>query len=173
MLNIGLDHAVVGSCEVKIIIRVGRKSQFLRKRLLTEKNKVVLPYFEVIIPLLPVSFLDIKDFSFHPIAQFNLIFFVYIMYHKTTKVLVRNTFNQSLCILCRQRLSYIVDIYYNNCFLANAKSTFDLATVLPQTALLFVYKLSYTLISIDLSMETRLDNEVKVYGDKYIVILLD
>lgn len=43
VLNVGLGHTLVGSCRVKIAIKAKQRGQFLMKRLLTKKNKVVLP----------------------------------------------------------------------------------------------------------------------------------
>ena len=42
MLNVGLGHALVGSCGVKITIKAKQRGQFLRKRLLAEKDEVVV-----------------------------------------------------------------------------------------------------------------------------------
>lgn len=98
--------------------------------------------------------------------------FANIIYYDTIKVLVWNIFYWSLCILCHQRLGYIVDIYYNNCFLTNTKFVFYLVTVFPITIPIFKHKPSYISTSTNLSMEMILDNRVKIYGDKYAVTLL-
>ena len=41
VLNVKLGHALMGSYKVKIAIRAGQRGQFLRKRLLAEKDKVL------------------------------------------------------------------------------------------------------------------------------------
>lgn len=64
MLNVGLDYALVGSCGVKIAVKAKQKGQFLRKKSLAEKDKVVLPYLEAIIPLMPVRLPDNRDLLF-------------------------------------------------------------------------------------------------------------
>lgn len=94
------------------------------------------------------------------------------MHHDTKKILVRNTFDRSLRILRCQKMGHVVDIQYNNCFLADAKFTFYSATVLPQTAPFFEHELSSTLTPTDPSIKTTLDNRVRVYGDELEVILL-
>ena len=66
VLNIGLGHTLVGSCGVKIAIRARQRGQFLRKRLLAEKDKVVPPRSEIVVPVLPVPLPDDRDFLFHP-----------------------------------------------------------------------------------------------------------
>lgn len=109
---------------------------------------------------------------FHPIAQANLTLFAHIIYYNTTKVLVWNISDQSLHISCHQKLDYIVDIYYNNYFLADAKAAFNLTTILFLTILFFEHKSFYTPTTTDLSMEKIRDNEVKVYEDKYVATLL-
>lgn len=68
-----------------------------------------------------MSLLDIRDFLFHLATQTNITLFIYIVDHETSKVLVKNMSDQRLYILCRQKLGHIIDIYYDNCFLANTK----------------------------------------------------
>ena len=172
MLNVGLDHALVEGCGVKITIRAKQRGQFLKKRLLAEKDEVVPPRSETMIPLLPVPLLDNSDFSFHPTTQANLTLFAYIIHDDTKKILVKNTSNRPLRISRCQRLGHIIDIRYNNCFLADAKSAFNSAIVPSQTTSFFEHELSYILTTIDPSMETTLDNEVRGYGDEHKVALL-
>lgn len=88
VLNIGLGHTVVGSCKIKITIRARQRGQFLRSKLLVEKDGVVPLRSEAIIPLFPVPFPNNRDFLFHPIAQTNPTLFAHIIHHETTKVLV-------------------------------------------------------------------------------------
>ena len=172
VLNIGFGHALVGSCGVKITIKAKPKGQFLRKRLLAEKDEVVPSRSKAIIPLLPVPLPDDRDFLFHSTAQANLTLFTHIMHHDIKKVLVKNTSDRPLRISRRQRPGHIVDICYDNCFLTNAKSAFNSVVVTLQTTLFFEHKLFYTPTLTDPSMETRLDNGVRVYGDKHAVALL-
>ena len=129
LLNVGLFYALVESCGVKITVRARQKGQFLKKKLVAEKNEVIPLCSETIIPLLPVPFLDNKDFLFHLTAELNLMLFVYIIHHDTKKVLVRNTSDRPLRTLRYQRLGHIVGICYNNCFLADAGSAFDTIAV--------------------------------------------
>ena len=124
VLNIRLGHAVVGSCGVKITIKARQKGQFLSKKLLAENDGVISSRFEAMIPILTVPFPDNRDFLFHPATQTNLLLYTHILDHKTLKVLVRNTSDQPLRIAHRQKLGHIVNISYNNCFLADADSTF-------------------------------------------------
>lgn len=167
MLNVGLGHALVGSCGVKISIRAKQTGQFLRKRLLAEKDKVISPYSETIVPFFPVPLPNNKDFLFHPTTQPNLILFAHIMHHNTKKILVRNTFDRPLRILRCQKLGHVVDIWYDNCFFADAESTFHSATIPSQTAPFFKEELSCIPTPTDPSMKTKLDNRVRVYGDKH------
>ena len=172
VLNISLGHALVGSCGVKIIIRARQRGQFLKRKLLAEKDELILPRSETMIPLLPVPLPDDRDFLFHPTVQPSLTLFAHIMHHDTKKILVKNTFDRPLRISRRQKMGHVVDIWYDNCFLADAESAFHSTTVPPQTAPFFEHKLSITPTPPDLSMETTLENEVRVYGDKHAVTLL-
>ena len=172
MLNISLGHALIGSCGVKITIKARQRGQFLEKRLLAEKNGVIPPRSETMVPLLPVPLSDDKDFLFHPTTQPSLTLFVHIMYHDTKKVLVRNIFDRPLRISRRQKLGHVIDTRYNNCFLADVESAFHSATVPPQPTPFFEYKLSYIPTPADPSMETTLENGIRLYGDKHAVTLL-
>lgn len=91
ILNVRLGHTVVGSCKVKITIRVRQKSQFLRKKLLVETDNIVFPHSEAMVLLYPISLSDSRNFLFHPVAQAYLTLFAYIINYEITKVLVRNT----------------------------------------------------------------------------------
>lgn len=124
------------------------------------------------ISLLPMPFLNNRDFLFHPIAQTNLTLFAHIIYHETTKILVKNTSNRPLPISRYQKLSHMVGIRYNNCFLTNIKSILNSAIFLLQNLLFFKHKSSCILIPTNQSIEMRLDNKIKVYEDKHTVILL-
>lgn len=172
VLNIGLGHAIVESCGVKITIRARQKGKFLRRKLFIDNDGVVPPRSEAMIPLLPVPLPDNRNFLFHLATQTNLTLFAHIINHETTKVLVKNTSNQPLRILRCQKLGHVVDIRYDNYFLADTKSALNSATFPPQASLFFKYKLSCISIPADPSMKTRLDNGVRVYEDEHAVILL-
>ena len=172
VLNVGLGHALVGSCGVRIAIIARQRGQFLRKKLLAEKDGVVPPRSEAMVSLLPVPLPDDRDFLFHPTTQANLTLFAHIIHHDTKKILVRNTSDRPLRISHRQRLGHVVDIRYDNCFLADTETAFDLATVPPQIAPFFEHSPSCPPTPANPSMVTTLNNGVRVYGDKHAVTLL-
>lgn len=172
VLNVGLGHSLVRSCGVKIAIRLRQRGQFLKKKLFAEKDGVILPCSETMMSLLAIPLPDDRNFLFHSTTQLNLTFFAHIMHHDTKKVLVRNTSDRPLHISRRQKLGHVVDICHNNCFLANVKSAFYSATVPPQTTLCFEHEFSWAPTLTDSSIETMLDNRVRVYGDKHAVTLL-
>lgn len=160
IFNIKLGHAVIRSCGVKITIWARQKDQLLRKKLLFESNRVISLRSKAIILLLQVFFPDNRNFLFYLVTQTNLTLFAHIIDHETIKVLVKNTFNQLLYILRRQKLGQIVDICYNNYFFANAKSALHSATFPLKTLPFFEHELSCTPKPTDLSIKTRLDNGV-------------
>ncbi len=172
VFNVRLGHVVVGSCGIKITIKARQRGQFLRRRLFAEKNKVIPPPFEVMISLLPVPLPNNRDFLFHLIAHTNLTLFAHIIHHDTTKILVWNTSDRPLRISYCQRLGHVVDIRYDNYYPANAKFAFNSTTVPPLIALFFKHKPSCTPIPTNPSMETTLDNGVKIFGDQHTVTLL-
>ena len=148
----------MGSCQVKIAIKARQRGQFLKKRLLVKKDKVIPLRSETMIPLLLISLLDDRDFLFHLIAQSNLMLFAYILYYDSKKILVRNISDRPLRILHYQRLGHIVGICYNNCFLADANFAFDAVAVFSQTTPFFKYKPSCTSTPTNPSMKRTLDN---------------
>ena len=172
VLNVGLGHALIGSCGVKITIKSRQRGQFLKKRFFAKKGKVIPPRSKRRVPLLLIPLPDDKGFLFHPTAQPSLTLFAHIMHHDTKKILVRNTSNRLLQISRRQKMGHVVDIWYDNCFFADTKSAFHLATVPPQTAPFFEHKLCCTPTPTNPSIKTTLDNGVRVYGDNHEVTLL-
>ena len=62
VLNIGLAHALVGSCGVKIAVTARQEDQCLKKRLFPKKDVVISTRSKTMITLLPVSLADDKDF---------------------------------------------------------------------------------------------------------------
>lgn len=141
-------------------------------KLFAENDRIIPLCSKAIILLLSIFLLDDSDFLFYLATQTNLMLFAHIVNHETTKVLVRNTSDQLLHILRHQKLGYIVDIYYNNCFLANAKSALNSAFFSLQASPFFKHELSCIPTPADPFIETRLNNGVKVYGDKHTLTLL-
>lgn len=167
-----MGHAVVRSCRIAISIKIKQKGQFLKRQLYTKSNRIVLPRFKTMTSLLPVPLLDDWNFLFHLATQTNLTLYIHIIDYKTSKVLVRNTFDWLLRISRWQKLGYIVDIRYNNCFLADTKSAFQSATILPRIQPLFEQKPSLAPNPTEYSMETKLHNRIRVYGNIYAVAQL-
>lgn len=94
------------------------------------------------------------------------------MHHNTRKVLVKNTSDRPLRILRCQKLGHVINIWYNNCFLADIKSVLYSATVPPQTTPFFEHELFSAPTPTNPSMETTLDNGVRAYRDEHAVTLL-
>lgn len=93
VININKQCAFIKSYEVTIPITAGQRRQFLRRKLLAGKERIVQSRSDTMIFLLQVPLSNDLDFLFHPIAQANLTIYAYIIDHKTTKVLVRNIFD--------------------------------------------------------------------------------
>lgn len=112
---------------------------------------------------------DNRNFLFHPTIQTNLTLYTHIVDYEISKVLVRNTSDQLLRILRRQKLGHIIDIHYDNCFLADANSAFQSAACLPRIQLLFKQKPPLAPNPIEHLMKTKLHNKVSIYRDTYTV----
>ena len=117
------------------------------------------------ISLVPLALPDDRDFLFHPATQTNLTLFTHFVDHETSKILVRNGSSQAIRVSRRHRLGHIVDIAYENCFLADAYSVRDAATSPPSSQNLLKPDAVSSLLPSDSSLETVLSNGIKVYGD--------
>lgn len=80
-------------------------------------------------------------------------------------ILVRNAFNEALCISRHPKHGHLIDIAYNNCFLTETRSVLDSATAPPLLYQLLGYNDKFSIFSTYPSMETVLNNGVKVYRD--------
>lgn len=130
---------------------------------------MVPPHSEVIFSFYPILFQDNRDLLFHTVTQDNLIFSTHIIDVETMKVLIRNTSNLPLRISHQHQLGYTVSINYNNCFFESALQVI----VFPfKTLPFFEHEFSYIPTPTDSSIETRLDNNRRVYGDKQAVTFL-
>ncbi len=115
---------MVENCGVTIPIKAKQKGQFLKRQLLVKSDGIVPPCCKTMTLLFPVPLLDDRDFLFYLTIRTNLTLYIHIVDHKTLKVLVKNMSDQLLRISHWQKLGYIIDICYDNCFLANAKAVF-------------------------------------------------
>lgn len=165
VIDIEKKTALIGSCEVTVPISARQRGQFLTRKLLTSESIIVPPRSEAMIPLVPVSVPDDRDFLFHLAAQPNLTLFTHIIDHQTSRILVRNTSDQSLRIARRHKLGHLINIAYDNCFFTDERAAIDSATFLPSSQPLSKFSAGTPLFSTDSSLETVLDNRVKVYGD--------
>lgn len=169
MININKNCALIRSCKVTISINVKQCGQFFKKKLLASGNNMILPRSKIMIPLIPVFLPSNCDFLFHPIIQANLILYAYIFDYTTTKILVSNTFDYPLYIPRHQKLGHIIDICYENYFSADTQATFNFATFPPRAQPFFDLHAGIILALTDTLMETQLDNNMRVYGDKVVV----
>ena len=165
VIDIDKRSTLIGSCRVTIPISARQRGQFLTRKLLTSEVSVVPPRSEAMIPLVPVSVPDDRDFLFHPTAQPNLTLFTHIVDHQTSKVLVRNASDQPLRIPHRHKLGHLIDIAYDNCFFTEDQAAIDSATFPPSSQSMSDLSARPPLCQTDSSLETVLDNGVKVYGD--------
>ena len=168
-INISKNRALIGICGVTIAINARQRRQFLRRKLLASYNNMIPPCSKSMIPLAPVSLPDDRDFLFHPTTQANLSLYMRIVNHTTTKILVSNTSDRPLRVPRHQKLGHIIDICYENCFLADAQATFDSAVFPPKAPPFFDLHAGISLAITDTAMEMQLDNGVRVYRDKAAV----
>lgn len=130
---------------------------------------MVPPRLEVIIPLVQVPLFNNCDFLFYLATQVNLTLYTHIIDYKTSKILVKNPFDQLVCISQYHKLSYLLIITYDNYFLANMQSVHDLAAFLPLSCPFSNLSTGHLLLTTNLLMEIVLDNEIRVYGKAVVI----
>ena len=165
VIDIEKKTMLIGSYGVTVPISARQRGQFFIRKLLTSKSTVVPPRSEAMVPLVPVSMPDDHDFLFYPAAQPNLMLFTPIIDHQTSRILIRNTSDQSLRIPCCHKLGHLIDIAYDNCFFTDERAAIDSATFPLSLQPLSEFSAGPPLFPTDSSLETVLDNGVKVYGD--------
>lgn len=144
----------------------------MKRKLFAETNSKVSLYFNTMILLQPILFFDSRNFGFCSITQVNLTLSAYIINYKTTNILIKNIFNRSLRIFYGQKLDHTVNIYYNNCFFAKTKFMLQAIVFSLKATSFFKHQPCCKSTCNNLSIETKLDNSIKVYKDKQTVILL-
>ncbi len=165
VIDVKGKKALISSCEVTVPIDARQRGQFLARKLLTNQETIIPPNSEAMISLLPLPLPDDRDFLFHPATQPSLTLFTHIVDHRTSKILVRNASNDLLRIPRHHKLGHLIDIAYDNCFLANTQSALDAATSPPSSYQPPNGVNDAPFLATDPSIETVLDNGVKVYGD--------
>ncbi len=87
------------------------------------------------------------------------------MDYETLKILVRNTSDLPLRIPRRHKLGHLLDMAYENCFFIDTRSAYNAASVPLSSHPLSVLGTEPTLPPTDVSMETVLENGIRVFGD--------
>ena len=165
IIDIKRRSILIRSCGVTVPIDVRQRGQFFTRRLLASQDTVIPPRSEAMVSIVPLPLPDDRDFLFHPSTQTSLTLFIHLVNHQTSKVFVRNTSNQMLRIPHHYKLGHLIDIAYENCFLANTHSIRDAAISLLLLQHLSGHNADSSLLSNNSSLETVLSNGVRVYGD--------
>lgn len=137
VINISKNCAFIENCKVTIFITTRQQGQFLGEKLLASNNNIVPSYSNMMILLVLVSPPNNHNFMFHPINQAKLILYTYIFNHITSKFLFSHIFDCLLLISRYQKLGHIIDIYFENSFLANAQTIFNFVALSPKPQIFF------------------------------------
>lgn len=116
VINLGKNTVLIGACRVTINVNVKQRDQFLTKKLFTSQESIIPSCLEVVFLLVKLSLPDNQDFLFHPTPQANPIFYAHIIDYETLRILIKNAFDQPLCVPCRHKLGHLLNITYNNYF---------------------------------------------------------
>lgn len=165
VINIAKKTALIRSCKVTIEVNAKQQGQFFAKKLLSSQESVIPLCSEALVPLVRVLLPDNWDFLFYPTAQANLTLYTHIVDYKILRILVKNTFDQSLRVRCRHKLGHMLDIIYDNCFLINTQPAYDSTAVPPLSHFFSNLSTNPLILPIDSSMKTIFDNGKNVYGD--------
>ena len=163
VINLGKKTAIIGTCGVSIDVNARQRGKFLARKLLTNLDNVIPPRSEAMISLEKLPLPDNRDFLFHPAPQANLTLYSHIMDYETSRIFVKNASDLPLCIPRRHKLGHLLDMTYNNCFLIDTESAYNAASVPPSSLPFSVLEAGPTLPPTDASMETVLENEIKVF----------
>lgn len=89
----------------------------------------------------------------------------------TTKILFSNIFDCPLRILWHQKLGHIIDICYENCFLADVQATFNSTAFSPRAQPFFDLhaRIALALTDTNTFIKIKLDNGIRVYKNKAAV----
>lgn len=68
---------------------------------------------------------------FYPTLQANLILYSHIMDYKILKIFVKNASDSLFQIFCQLKLSYLLDMTYENYFFTDTHSAFNAVAVPP------------------------------------------
>lgn len=121
------------------------------------------------ISLVKLLLSDNRDFLFYLISQANLTLYSHIIDHETSKILVRNAFDLPFRMPRWHKLGHLLDMAYKNCFLVDIRSVFDAVSVPPSLHPFSNLGAGPTLPPTDASMETVLENGIRVFGNANIV----
>lgn len=164
VINSGKKTMLIGPYGVIINVNAKQRGQFLAKKLLTSQESVIPLCSEAMIPLVKLPLLDNRDFLFYRTPQANVTLYFYIMDYETTKILVRNTFDRPLCILCRHKLGHLLDMTYKNYFFMDTQSAYDAASILPSLHSFSNLSTEPILLAVDTLIETVLRNGIGCLG---------
>lgn len=166
-INIAERIALVGSCGVCIPISARQRSQLLIRKVLSVEAMTLPPRTETFVPVLPTGLPDNRDFLFQPLTQSYLTLFSHLVDHTTGGILVHNESQHAVRLPRKQKLRLVTKVFYKNCFQAG----FDLdAAKMPLKATpLHDSRQGIKVSAVDPSLETRLSNGVRVYGDPVAV----
>lgn len=169
VIDLGKKTALISACGITININIKQQGQFFARKLFTSQENVISACSKAMIFLLKLPLSDNQYFLFYPTPQANLSLYYHIIDYKTSKILVRNTFDLPLCMSCWHKLGHFLDMPYKNYFLINTQAAYDAAFVLPFSHPFSNFGTEPTLPPTDALMETVLHNRIRMFGDSNTV----
>lgn len=65
VFNIKIDHAIIKSCRVTIMVKTKQNNQFLIKKFIAKGNRIVFPQSEIMILFLSIFLLNNQNYLFY------------------------------------------------------------------------------------------------------------
>ena len=166
-INIAERTALVASCGVCISINARQRLQPLIRKVLNAEA-MTLPFrTKTFVPVLPAGLLDDRDFFFQPLTQLYLILFSHSVDPTTGGIPVRNESQHAVRLLRKQKLELVTEVFHKNCFQAGLN--LNAAEMPPKANPLYESCQEIRVSAVDPSLETKLPNSVRVYGDQIVV----
>lgn len=154
IITIKRRNILIRSCKVIDSIYARQRGQFLTRRLLASQVTVVPLCSETMVSLVSLPLPDDQNFLFQLSAHIYLTQFTYLLDYQISKILIKNTFNQTLHIPHYHKFDHLMDIAYKNCYLADTHSIRDAATFPPLSQHLSDHDAGFFLLLIDSSLKT-------------------
>ena len=167
LIDISKGSVYISSCGIKLMVDAKQRGPFIRREILAESNIVLPPHSERLIPFISPNLPDDRDFIFHPSpAPRSLTFFSHLIDRNNSAVVARNDSDHAFQVPRKFRLGAVTEMYYENCYLSGLGPEHAECPPIHAPPIL---SSGVSISAVDPALETRLSNEIMVYGEPEVV----